>query len=81
MDEDDVAVGFAKGLGSILMTVAAVGGLVVGVLVATGAAGQEAFGFAGQSGQIAVWLAVLPFLVLLIISSFMLSGREQFEED
>ena len=81
MDENDVAVGFAKGLGSILMTVAAVGGLVVGVLVATGAAGQEAFGFAGQSGQIAVWLAVLPFLVLLIISSFMLSGREQFEED
>jgi len=81
MDEDDVAVGFAKGLGSILMTVAAVGGLVVGVLVATGAAGQEAFGFAGQSGQIAVWLAVLPFLALLIVSSFMLSGREQFEED
>ncbi len=81
MDKDDVAVGFAKSLGSILMTVAAVGGLVVGVLVATGAAGQEAFGFAGQSGQIAVWLAVLPFLVLLIVSSFMLSGREQFEED
>jgi energy-coupling factor transport system substrate-specific component len=81
MDVDDVAVGFAKGLGSILMTVAAVGGLVVGVLVATGAAGQAAFAFAGESGQVAVWLAVLPFLILLIVSSFMLSGREQFEED
>jgi len=81
MDEDEVAVGFAKGLGSILMTVAAVGGLVVGVLVATGAAGQAAFAFAGQSGQVAVWLAVLPFLILLVVSSVMLSGREQFEEE
>ncbi|MEJ5309215.1 MAG: QueT transporter family protein [Anaerolineae bacterium] len=81
MDEKDVAAGFAKGLGATLMTVAAVGGLIVGVLVATGAAGQQAFGFAGESGKAAVWLVVLPFLILLVVSGVMLSGREQFEEE
>ncbi len=81
MDEKDVAAGFAKGLGATLMTVAAVGGLIIGVLVATGAAGQQAFGFAGESGKAAVWLVVLPFLILLVVSGVMLSGREQFEEE
>jgi hypothetical protein len=27
-----------------------------------------------------VWVAVLPFLIVLIVASFMLSGREQFVE-
>ena len=78
MDEEDVAKGFAVNLGSILMTVGALGGLIVGILVAVGAAGQQVYGFAGSSGQLAVWLAVLPFLILVLIASFMLSGREQF---
>jgi len=78
MDEEDVAKGFAINLGAILMTVGSLGGLVVGILVAIGAAGQQLYGFAGDSGQVSVWLAVLPFLVLILVSSFMLSGREQF---
>ncbi|MFN2236922.1 MAG: QueT transporter family protein, partial [Anaerolineales bacterium] len=81
MDEEDVAKGFSINLGAILMTVGALGGLIVGILVAIGAAGQQVYGFTGESGQLAVWLAVLPFLVLIIIASFMLSGREQFTED
>ena len=81
MDESEVAVGFAKGLGAILMVVASVGGLVFGVLAAVGLAGQKMFAFAGESGKVGVWLVVLPFLVLLVIASFMLSGREQFVED
>jgi energy-coupling factor transport system substrate-specific component len=80
MDEADVAKGFSINLGSILMTVGALGGLIVGILVAIGAAGQQLYGFVGESGQVAVWLAVLPFLVLICIASFMLSGREQFTE-
>jgi len=81
MQEEDVAKGFAKEIGSILMIVGSLGGLIVGMLVAIGAAGQELYGFAGQQGQAAVWLSVLPFLLLILLASFMLSGREQFVEE
>lgn len=81
MKVEDVARGTMKDLGSILMIVGALGGLIVGILVATGAAGQQIYGFAGESGKSALWLAVLPFLVLILVASFMLSGREQFVEE
>ena len=81
MAEEDVAKGFAKTLGSIFMIVGSLGGLIVGVLVAIGAAGQTLYGFTGEQGQAAVWLSVLPFLILIILASFMLSGREQFVEE
>ncbi len=81
MEKEDVGKGFATNLGSILMIVGSLGGLIVGILVATGAAGQQLYGFAGESGQTAVWLAVLPFILLVLVSSFMLSGREQFTEE
>jgi energy-coupling factor transport system substrate-specific component len=81
MNEEDVSKGFAVQLGSTVMTIGALGGLIVGILVAVGMAGQEVYGFSGESGQIAVWAAVLPFLVLIIVASFMLSGQEQFVED
>ncbi len=83
MDEEDVAKGFAINLGSILMTIGSLGGLIVGILVAIGVADQQLYAFAGNSGQMSVWLAVLPFLLMILVASFMLSGREQFtiEED
>lgn len=81
MAEEDVAKGFAKTVGSILMIVGSLGGLVVGVLVAIGVAGQQLYGFTGQQGQVAVWLSVLPFLLMILVASFMLSGREQFVEE
>ena len=81
MAEEDVAKGFAKNVGSILMIVGSLGGLIVGVLVAIGAAGQQLYGFTGEQGQAAVWLSVLPFLIMILLASFMLSGREQFVED
>ncbi|MDF1512533.1 MAG: QueT transporter family protein [Anaerolineae bacterium] len=81
MDKEDVAKGFAINLGSILMTVGALGGLIVGILVAIGVAGQQLYGFAGDSGKVAVWLAVLPFLAAILVASFMLSGQEQFTEE
>jgi len=81
MKKEDVAAGFAKNVGSILMIVGSLGGLVIGILVAVGAAGQQVFGFTGEQGQVAVWLAVLPFLILILIASFMLSGQEQFVEE
>ena len=81
MKEEDVATGGAKNLGSVLMMVGSFGGLIVGLLVASGLAGQTLYGFTGDQGQTAVWLSVLPFLVLIIIASFMLSGQEQFVEE
>ena len=81
MDVEDVAVGKARNLGSILMIVGAIGGLVVGLLVAAGVAGQTVYGFTGEQSQVAVWASVLPFLLLIVVASVMLSGREQFVED
>jgi energy-coupling factor transport system substrate-specific component len=81
MKKEDVAPGFGKGLGGILMIVGALGGLIVGVLVATGVTGQTILGFTGEQGATAVWLAVLPFLALILVASLMLSGREQFVEE
>ena len=81
MDKEDVSKGFAVNLGSTMMTVGALGGLIVGILVAVGAAGQQLYGFAGESGQAAVWVVVLPFILLVVVASFMLSGQEQFAEE
>ncbi len=80
MNKEDVGKAYGKTLGSILMIIGSLGGLIVGILVAVGAAGQELYGFAGQQGQAAVWLSVLPFLLMILIASLMLSGREQFVE-
>lgn len=81
MKEEDVAKGFGKGAGAALMIIGSLGGLVVGLLTSTGLAGQTLFGFTGESGQSSVWLSVLPFLIIIVIASFMLSGREQFVEE
>lgn len=81
MSVEDVAKGAGKQLGSILMLVGSLGGLIFGVLAATAGAGQTAYGFTGAQGQPIVWLTVLPFLVVIIVASLMLSGREQFVDE
>lgn len=81
MRPEDVSRGMAKNLGSILMIIGSLGGLIVGILVASGVAGQKLYGFAGEQGQVAVWLSVLPFLLVILIASLMLSGRDQFVEE
>ncbi len=81
MDVNDVAKGAGKELGSILMMVGSLGGLLFGILAATSGAGQTVYGFTGNQGQPIVWLTVLPFLVIILIASFLLSGREQFVEE
>lgn len=82
MREGDVSAGFAKGLGGILMIVGALGGLIVGLGISTGLYGQQLFQFgAGEASRIGVWLSVLPFLVLVVVAGFMLSGKEQFVEE
>ena len=82
MDKEDVSRGLAKNIGALLMTVGAIGGLVVGLGISTDLYGQQLFQFgAGDTAQAGVWLGVLPFLILIVIASFMLSGQEQFVEE
>lgn len=81
MKKEDVALGMARSLGTILMIVGSLGGLIVGILVATGAAGQALYGFTGNTKAAAVWISVLPFLLVILVASFMLSGQEQFVEE
>ncbi len=81
MSPEEVGKGFQPKLGAILMMVGAWGGLIVGDLVAMGLSGQTLMGFTGEKGQMSVTIAVIPFLILMIIASFMLSGRELFVEE
>ena len=81
MREEDVSAGFAKQIGALLMAVGSLGGLIVGLGISTGLYGQQLFQFgAGEAAKVGVWLSVLPFLLMIIAASFMLSGREQFQE-
>ncbi|MGA1875975.1 MAG: QueT transporter family protein [bacterium] len=81
MDKDEVASGLAKEVGAILMIIGALGGLIVGLGISTGLYAQKMFSFgSGSAGQAGVWLGVLPFLILILIAGFMLSGQEQFPE-
>ncbi len=82
MDVHDTSAGFARQLGVILMIIGAVGGLIVGFGISTGLYGQQLFQFAaGAKSQPLVWLSVLPFLILIVISGFMLTARHQFVEE
>lgn len=82
MDERDVASGLGPRLGSILMIVGALAGLVLGVGISTGLYGQQIGQFgAGEKGQAVVYLVVGICILIILAASFMLSGREQFVEE
>ena len=80
MDKKDVSPGMNRSLGEILMIVGSLGGLIVGLAVATGVAREPLGAFTPGSGNLSIWLAVLPFLIVIVVASFMLSGQEQFVE-
>jgi energy-coupling factor transport system substrate-specific component len=82
MMREEVSAGLFRFFGALLMIIGAVGGLVMGLGISTDLYGQRLFAFAaGAKGRVGVWLGVLPFLCLIAIASFMLSGREQFTDD
>jgi hypothetical protein len=68
-------------MGSLLMIVGAIGGLIVGLMIALGVADQAIYGFDGVQGNWTLVIAMIPFLAMLVIAGIMLSGREQFVED
>ena len=81
MAPEDVSAAPALRLGGILMLVGSLGGLVVGLLLSVGVAGQQIFAFAGKSGQASLGVVVFLFIALIVASGFLLGGREQFAEE
>jgi energy-coupling factor transport system substrate-specific component len=84
MAPDEVPDSRYQRLGNLLMWVGGLGALIVGLVLGLGLyeQGFAAAGFAPGSGGatgVAIGLALIPFLVLRVIASFLLGGREQVE--
>jgi energy-coupling factor transport system substrate-specific component len=69
MNPDEVPASRFQSVGNILMWVSGVGALVVGLLLGSGAA----------PGNLGVGLGLIPFLIAIVVASFLLGGREQVE--
>ncbi|MGQ9682687.1 MAG: QueT transporter family protein [Anaerolineae bacterium] len=81
MAPEDVSAAPALRLGGLLMIVGAIGGLIIGLAMAMGLSGQQVFAFAGQAGNVGIGVVVAIFVALIIVSGFLLGGREQFSEE
>jgi len=82
MNPDEVSAGRFQTLGNVLMWVGGIGALVVGLALGLGLyeQGLAAAGFAaGGAGAVGIGLGLVPFLILIVVASFMLGGREQVE--
>ena len=82
MNPEEVSASRFQRLGNLLMWIGGLGGLIVGLLLGLGLyeQGLAAAGFAaGGAGGVGIGLGLVPFLILIIVASFMLGGREQVE--
>jgi energy-coupling factor transport system substrate-specific component len=82
MRPDEVSASRVQLLGNVLMWVGGIGALVVGLAIGLGIyqQGLAAAGFAaGGQGQLGIGLGLIPFLILIVVASFLLGGREQVE--
>ena len=70
MDPEDVPASRLQTVGNILMWVGGVGALVLGLILGS---------TAGAPGGLGVGLGLIPFLVAIVVASFLLGGREQVE--
>lgn len=84
MSPEEVSASRFGSLGNILMWIGGLGALILGLILGLGLfeQGFAAAGFApgaGGAGGATIGLALLPFLILIVVASFMLGGREQVE--
>ncbi len=70
MEPEEVSASRLQRLGNVLVWIGGLGGALVGLLLSLGARAPDNLG---------VGLPVIPFLLLILIGSFMLGGREQVE--
>jgi energy-coupling factor transport system substrate-specific component len=69
MNPDEVSASRLQGVGNVLVWVGSLGGVAAGVILA----------LTGVHVGVGVGLALIPFVVLIVVGSFMLGGREQVE--
>jgi energy-coupling factor transport system substrate-specific component len=82
MHPEEVSASRFQRLGNLLMWIGGLGGLIVGLALGLGLyeQGLAAAGFAtGGAGTVGIGIGLIPFLILIIVASFMLGGREQVE--
>jgi energy-coupling factor transport system substrate-specific component len=82
MHPEEVSASRLQRLGNVLMWIGGLGGLIVGLIIGLGVyeQGLAAAGFAaGGQGGLAIGIGLIPFLILIVVASFMLGGREQVE--
>ena len=82
MNPEEVSASRLQRLGNLLMWIGGLGGLIVGLALGLGLyeQGLAAAGFAtGGAGAVGIGIGLIPFLILIIVASFMLGGREQVE--
>ena len=82
MNPEEVSASRLQRLGNLLMWIGGLGGLIVGLALGLGLyeQGLAAAGFAaGGAGTVGIGIGLIPFLILIIVASFMLGGREQVE--
>jgi energy-coupling factor transport system substrate-specific component len=82
MRPEEVSAGRFRTLGNALMWIGGIGALVVGHALGLGLYEQDlaAAGItAGGAGAVGIGLGLVPFLILIVVASFMLGGREQVE--
>jgi energy-coupling factor transport system substrate-specific component len=71
MEPDEVPASRLQTVGNVLMWVGGIGALVVGLLLGSAAGGAP--------GGLGVGLGLIPFLIAIVVASFLLGGREQVE--
>jgi energy-coupling factor transport system substrate-specific component len=82
MNPEEVSASRLQRFGNLLMWIGGLGGLIVGLALGLGLyeQGLAAAGFtAGGAGTVGIGIGLIPFLILIIVASFMLGGREQVE--
>jgi energy-coupling factor transport system substrate-specific component len=82
MNPEEVSASRLQRFGNLLMWIGGLGGLIVGLALGLGLyeQGLAAAGFtAGGAGTLGIGIGLIPFLILIIVASFMLGGREQVE--
>ena len=69
MNPDEVSASRLQGVGNVLVWVGSLGGVAAGIILS----------LTGVLSGIGIGLALIPFVVLIVVGSFMLGGREQVE--